>query len=199
MIGKLTGSVDSFYEGFFILMTASGVGYRVFCSLKTLAKQPPVGGQTSVFIEMEVREDHIRLFGFADKTEQDMFCVLTGVQGVGAKMALGILSVLSPQEIHMALATGDAKAFTRVSGVGPKLASRLITELKGKTVIPMDMPVLSTSQQAPALAEAVSALENLGYGRSEAGMVVGKILQETPDLGVSAVIKMALKELAPHV
>ena len=198
MIGKLIGVVDSFYEGFFILMTASGVGYRVFCSLKTLAKQPPVGGQTSVFIETEVREDHIRLFGFGDKAEQDMFCVLTGVQGVGAKMALGILSVLSPQEIHMALATGDAKAFTRVSGVGNKLASRLITELKGKTLAPMEMPTLG-APQTPALAEAVSALENLGYSRSEAGMVVGKLLQETPNLGVSAVIKKALKELAPHV
>ncbi len=200
MIAKLTGIMDGLYDGFMIL-DVGGVGYRVFCSNRTLAMMPAKGMNTGVFIETQVREDHIHLFGFADNAEKEWFGILTGVQGVGAKVALAILSALSPSDLSMAIATGDSKAFTRANGVGPKLATRLVTELKGKnttTGVALDIPsVLSgaSAGAASAVEEAISALTNLGYGRSEAGQIVGTIYQSNDGITVAELIRLSLKEI----
>ena len=202
MIGKLTGIIDSFYEDYLIL-DVGGVGYRVFCSSKTMGKMPTKGGTASLWIETQVREDHIHLIGFADTIEQQMFNLLGTVQGVGAKVALAILSALSPSEIQMAVMANDGKAFTRASGVGPKLGVRLVTELKGKMGSlgsNETMQVLgSTGTKAPAqnqtMEEAISALANLGYARIEAGMVVANVLRQNPDLETAELIRLSLKEI----
>lgn len=197
MIAKLTGLLDSVF-GDFLILGVSGVGYRVFCSAKTLGKLPPLQRTLSLFIETQVREDHIHLFGFAEEAEQQAFGYLTQVQGVGARVGLAILSALTPAEIQMAVLTGDSKAFTRATGVGPKLGLRLITELKGK------LGALGTASDfAPAIAvgqghlleEAVSALVNLGYARTEAGMTVSALLRKNPESDIGGLIKQALKEL----
>ena len=201
MIGKLTGVVDSFYEDYLIL-DVNGVGYRVFCSAKTMGKMPTKGGAASLWIETQVREDHIHLIGFADTVEQQMFNVLSTVQGVGAKVALAILSALSPNEIQMAVMAADGKAFTRANGVGPKLGVRLVTELKGKMGslgANETMQVLGTTTKAPvqnqAMEEAISALANLGYARIEAGMVVANVLRQNPDLETAELIRLSLREI----
>ena len=202
MIGKLTGIIDSFYEDYLIL-DVNGVGYRVFCSAKTMGKMPTKGGSASLWIETQVREDHIHLIGFADTVEQQMFNLLSTVQGVGAKVALAILSALSPNEIQMAVMAADGKAFTRANGVGPKLGVRLVTELKGKVGTlgsNETMQVLGTSgTTAPApnqvMEEAISALANLGYARIEAGMVVANVLRQNPDLETAELIRLSLKEI----
>lgn len=199
MIAKLTGTLDSIYEGF-IILDVDGVGYRVFCSAKTIGKLPTKGGTVSLMIETQVREDHIHLIGFADMTEQQTFGYLSTVQGVGAKVALAILSTLSPDDIQMAVMTGDGKAFTRASGVGPKLGTRIVTELKGKLGnlgTNEDMAVLTPGSSAGSamMTEAVSALVNLGYSRTEAGMVVATVLRQNPDAAIGEVIRLALKEI----
>ena len=200
MIGKLTGRVDSFYDGFLIL-DVSGVGYRVFCSSKTAQKMPSVVGTASLWIETQVREDHIHLIGFADTIEQQAFGLLSTVQGVGAKVALAILSALSPNEIQMAVMTADGKAFTRASGVGPKLGARIVSELKGKmgSLGSNETMVVSNSGSAPvsntAMEDAISALANLGYARIEAGMVVANVLRQNPDAETSELIRLSLKEI----
>ena len=195
MIAKLFGLVDSVYDGFLIL-NVSGVGYRVFCSSRTLSKLPSIGEATTLFIETQVREDHIHLFGFADQAEKEWFNILTDVQGVGAKVALGILSALRPNDLQVALSMGDAKALTTAPGVGPKLASRIVSELKGKTtLVGVSFDVPETSSSSGVLAEAVSALVNLGYGRSEAGMVVASILKENEKIEVGELIRLSLKEI----
>ena len=200
MIGKLTGQVDSFYENYLIL-DVGGVGYRVFCSSKTMGKMPEKGGTASLWIETQVREDHIHLIGFADATEQQMFNLLGTVQSVGAKVALAILSALTPNEIQMAVMTGDNKAFTRANGVGPKLGVRLVTELKCKmgSLGANEEMVVSSGAGAPthntAMEEAISALANLGYARIEAGMVVGNILRQNPDVATPELSRLALREI----
>ena len=164
---------------------------------------PTKGGTASLWIETQVREDHIHLIGFADTIEQQMFNLLGTVQGVGAKVALAILSALSPSEIQMAVMANDGKAFTRASGVGPKLGVRLVTELKGKMGSlgsNETMQVLgSTGTKAPAqnqtMEEAISALANLGYARIEAGMVVANVLRQNPDLETAELIRLSLKEI----
>lgn len=202
MIAKLIGIVDSLYDGF-VILNVSGVGYRVFCSTKTISKLPAINYTASLFIETQVREDHIHLFGFSDATEQQLFNILTVVQGVGAKVGLSILSALSPNEIQIAVMTGDAKAFTRVSGIGPKLATRLVTELKGKlgsVGSNESMMVLgsSTHQGTPlnkTLDDALSALVNLGYSRTEAAITAAQIMRENPEITLSELIRLSLKEI----
>ena len=200
MIAKLTGILDGLYDGFLIL-DVGGVGYRVFCSNRTLSMMPSKGMSCALLIETQVREDHIHLFGFADNAEKEWFATLNGVQGVGAKVALAILSALSPNDLSMAVATGDSKAFTRANGVGPKLANRLITELKGKdltTGVSLEIPsaLSGASSQTGVVQEAISALVNLGYGRSEAGMVVGSVYQE--NMSISDLIRLSLKEIGKN-
>lgn len=196
MIGKLTGILDSVHDGFLIL-DAGGVGYRVFCSAKTFAKMPAPGGTVSLLIETQVREDAIHLFGFASPMEKQAFGYLTDVQGVGAKVALAILSALTPDDIQMAVMTGDAKAFTRANGVGPKLGVRLVTELKGK------LGTLGSAEPMPVMGqgagrvmeEAISALVNLGYARMDAGAVVTQLLRAQPDVELADLIKTALRDM----
>jgi Holliday junction DNA helicase RuvA len=204
MIGKLTGRVDSHGEDWAIV-DVSGVGYVVYCSSRTLAALPGAGEPVSLLVETHVREDHIHLYGFAGAGERDWFRMLSTVQGVGAKMALSILSVLAPDQLVQAIAAQDKAALTRASGVGPKLAGRIIAELKDKAGAIALGPALAAA--VPGAAEspwtdapsgdAVSALVNLGYGRGEA---FGAVAQAARELGaeapLEALIKAGLKELS---
>jgi len=200
VIGKLTGIVDSTGDDWAIL-DVGGVGYLVFCSGRTLGLLPPAGGGATLWIETHVREDHIHLFGFAETAERDWFRLLNSVQGVGAKMALAILSVLPPAELVRAIAAQDKASLSRASGVGPKLAGRIASELKDKAGKMAFGPVAAVNGGGTGGGEisedAVSALVNLGYRRAEAFAAVAKA---SGDLGsgapVESLIKAGLKELA---
>ncbi len=208
MIAKLTGLVDSSGAGWTVV-DVSGVGYLVHCSGRGLAALPAQGEPVSLFIETHVREDHIHLYGFPEAAERDWFRLLTTVQGVGARMALAILSVLAPGDLIQAIAAQDKRALTRASGVGPKLANRIVTELKDKVgqfalgpAAALDGGAAANDSAAgagaPPLSEdAISALVNLGYQRGEA---FGAVAQATRTLGaeaaLEAVIKAGLKELS---
>lgn len=203
MIAKLRGILDSVGDGFLIL-DVNGVGYRVFCSAKTQMKMPANGQSVALLIETQVREDHIHLFGFADAAEKGWFSLLTTVQGVGAKVALAILSVLSVDELSAAIASGDSKSITRAPGVGPKLAVRIVTELKGKIgtafgAAGTDTPAGDIAQaRGSAVNDAVSALVNLGYARMDASMAVTKSFKKRGEAAkVDELIRDALKEFAP--
>lgn len=200
MIGKLKGIVDSVEESSLIL-DVGGVGYSVFCSGKTLGRIGEKGAAVSLIIETHVREDHIHLFGFAEKLELEWFRELTNVQGVGPKLAMSILSSLSPNEIIGALLAQDKTAFKGISGVGPKLSERLITELKGKVknVSSESLAAVSSISKSvavtSAISDALSALINLGYSRTEAYNAVVKA-GKNEKLGVQDLIRESLKELA---
>lgn len=203
MIAKLRGILDSVGDGFLIL-DVNGVGYRVFCSTKTQMKMPANGQTAALLIETQVREDHIHLFGFADAAEKSWFTLLTTVQGVGAKVALAILSALSSDELSLAIASADSKALTRAGGVGPKLAVRIVTELKGKigsaiSAAGTDTPAGEVVQaQGSAVNDAISALVNLGYARMDASMAVAKSFKKRGENAkVDELIRDALKEFAP--
>ena len=183
-----------------------GVGYLVFCSARTLANLPGAGDPVVLLIETHVREDHIHLYGFADSAERDWFRLLSTVQGVGARMALAILSALPPAELVRAIAAQDKATLTRASGVGPKLAARIVAELKDKAGQIFLGPVVALPGGRAADAEAqipipyddaISALVNLGYQRAEA---FGAVAGVTRELGTHApledVIKAGLRELA---
>ncbi len=207
MFAKLKGLLDT-VDADTAIIDVQGVGYLVQASRSTLSRLGPLGSPVSVLIETHVREDKIALYAFAGVQERDWFRQLITVQGVGPKVALAILSVLPPDSLATALAAGDAKALTRADGVGPKLAARIASELKGKAAL---MGLGSgggaepTAAAAPsalavpqgALADAVSALINLGYGRSEAFSAVAQVKKELGDEAtVSALIKAGLKELS---
>lgn len=175
MIAKLTGVVDAAGDGS-VVIDVGGVGYLVFCSAKTLAQLSP-GETVSLRIETQVREDAIQLYGFLLADEKQWFRLLTTVQGVGAKGALAVLSVLAPEELVHAIAMSDRTALTRAAGVGPKLAVRVISELKDKVpAVYEDAPSavvgVSRAQPAGAEGEAVSALVNLGFKPLEARTAV---------------------------
>jgi len=202
MIGKLRGVVDSFGDDFVILDVA-GVGYVVNCSSRTLQHLPRVGEPATLAIETQVREDSIRLFGFSRDAERDWFRLLQSVQGVGAKVALAILSILPPDELANAIAMQDKATVSRASGVGPKLAARIVAELKDKapafaSVDPAARLAGEDASNAPSsVRDAISALCNLGYGRPQAVAAVAasaKALGEDAD--ASALIRRGLKELA---
>jgi Holliday junction DNA helicase RuvA len=207
MIGKLTGRVDEVAEDHLIL-DVNGVGYLVFASGKTLAALPEKGGTVSLLTETHVREDHIHLYGFATVAERVWFRTLTTVQGVGVKMAMAILSALSPEQILTAIAAQDKKALTVVSGVGPKLAERLVIELKSQAVklgaagfsIPANAgaaPTKASKTAAPSVVEdALSALVHLGYSRSDAFTVVMRLQGDKPDATLDVIIRESLRELA---
>ena len=205
MIGKLSGQVDSSGEGW-VIVDVSGVGYVVHCSNRTLASLPGAGESVSLLIETHVREDHIHLYGFLQAAERDWFGLLSTVQGVGVKMTLAILSVLPPSELIQAIAAQDKRALTRANGVGPKLAGRIVAELKdkaGKLVLGPAAALAGGTAAAgrggaPVLSEdAISVLVNLGYQRGEA---FGAVAHATRSLGaeapLEAVIKAGLKELS---
>lgn len=202
MIAKLRGILDGVEDGF-VILDVNGVGYRVFCSAKTQMKLPAKGQVASMLIETQVREDAIHLIGFADAVEKNWYLLLGGVQGVGTKVALAILSVLSADELSMAIASGDSKAVTRAPGVGPKLAVRIVTELKGKagkiSLSGADTPAGEIAQaKGSAVDDAVSALVNLGYARMDAAMAVAKSFKQRGEAAqVGDLIRDALKEFAP--
>ncbi len=205
MIAKLTGMLDTVGEDRAIV-DVSGVGYLVYCSARTLANLPGAGDPVVLLIETHVREDHIHLYGFADSAERDWFRLLSTVQGVGARMALAILSALPPAELVRAIAAQDEATLTRPSGVGPKLAARIVAELKDKAGQIFLGPVVALPGGRAADAEAqipipyddaISALVNLGYQRAEAfGAVAGVTRELGADAPLEDVIKAGLRELA---
>jgi Holliday junction DNA helicase RuvA len=204
MIGKLKGLIDSYGEDF-VILDVQGVGYVVHCSGRTLQKLPRPGEAAALAIETQVREDSIRLFGFDSDAERDWFRLLQSVQGVGAKVALALLSILPPGELAAAIATQDKAMVARAPGVGPKLAARIVAELKDKApafgaVDPLVARLSGddTADPTPGAArDAISALVNLGYGRPQAAAAIAasvKKLGEGADTG--ALIRQGLKELA---
>jgi Holliday junction DNA helicase RuvA len=199
MIGKLTGTIDSVGDEW-AMVDVGGVGYVAFCSRRTLAKLPGAGEPVSLLIETHVREDHIHLYGFADAAERTWFRLLCTVQGVGARMALAILSVLAPGELAQAIAAQDKAAIARANGVGQKLATRVITELKEKAGKIVFAPAAAGAARIGLGAvpeDAVSALVNLGYRRAEAfGAVAHAARALGTDAPLDAVIKAGLKELS---
>src|SRR6185369_5806152 len=172
MIGKIKGKIDSLDEDSAIV-DVGGVGYHVFCSSRILSGFEQ-GQAVELIIETHVREDHIHLFGFPDTAERDWFRTLNTVQGVGVKMAQAILGAFTPAKLAHAIAAKDTKALTAVSGIGPKLAERIVTELKNKIAkLPAgagEAPVKIKGQLPPPSIneDTISALVNLGYNRSEA-------------------------------
>ncbi len=208
MIAKLTGIIDSSNQDSMII-DVGGVGYLVFASTRTLNLVATQGGTVSVMIETHVREDHIHLFGFADELEREWFKLLTTVQGVGARVALAMLSVLAPDALTQAVAAQDKAAITQAPGVGPKLATRIIIELKDK-IGGLALGGAALAQTAPSAgaadndggqtqmtADAVSALVNLGYGRSEAfGAVAVAIKKLGEEAAVEGLIREGLAELS---
>ncbi len=200
MIALLTGRVEAL-DASSCVIDVSGVGYLVQASTRTLASLPSPPALARVLVETIVREDAILLYGFADSAERDWFRLLTTVQGVGAKVALAILSALSPRDLAGAIASGDRSALTRVAGVGPKLVVRLLTELRDRAgAMPVGV-VLAPAALAPGglAADALSALANLGYRRQEAGPVVERVLAALgDDAALDAVIRDALRGLARH-
>lgn len=207
MIAKLKGIIDTLGEDYCII-DVNGVGYLVSASAKTLGKLS-VGTEATLLTETIVREDSISLFGFADAWEKEWFNTLTKVQGVGAKVCLNILSVLSPMQLAQAIGAQDKNSFCRASGVGPKLAARIVTELKDKIVTipvgnnstealndtPTPMTITTPSEADYSKSEdVISALVNLGYQRLEAYRAVNKVMAENQDAAVPTLIRLALKE-----
>ncbi len=200
MIAKLSGLLDSAGpDG--VIVDVGGVGYLVFCSARTLRQLPGKGEVVRLVVETHVREDHIHLYGFIDEAERGIYRLLTTVQGVGAKLALAILGALSPDALVAAIAAQDRTALTQADGVGPKLATRIVVELRDKigglslapTPVAGAMPVLDG-----VAADAVSALVNLGYRRVDAFGAVARASRKVgSEAKLDALIRGGLKELAP--
>jgi len=235
MIGKITGRVDYVAEDH-ALIEAAGVGYIVFCAPNTLASLPAPGEVAALYTELVVREDLMQLYGFRSVVEREWHRLLTSVQGVGAKVSLAILGTLGPDGVSRALALGDAGAIRRAPGVGPKLAARVVNELKDKApavmalgagrraaagpgpdgapagaaprplavggagsdgaALPPDGAGVAAGVDADAVADALSALINLGYDRGEAARAVAEVSEEGGTTAAQ-LIKAALKRLAP--
>ncbi len=204
MIAKLKGIIDEISDDF-ILLDVNGVCYQLFCSSRSLNLLPKLGEEAVLFTEMVVREDFIKLYGFTTKEEKFWFNILTEVQGVGAKVALAILSTFSPNEISSIIALEDKAAMSRPSGVGPRLAQRIISELKGKEANISSMNI-AHSNSLPAsnkkatsnnVKDAVSALSNLGYSPMKASSTIAKIIaREGEGVEVAKLIRLALRELS---
>lgn len=218
MIGKVSGTLD-YRAGDHVLIDTGGVGYLVHCSERTLAAMPGPGGAVALYTDLLVREDLMQLYGFATLAEREWHRLLMSVQGVGAKAALAILGALGVDGLSRALAIGDAAAFRSAPGVGPKIAQRVVLELKSKApgVIAMgaqgaraatgsvpaareagviEAATAAGEGGAEASAEALSALINLGYGPGEAAAAISEAGLE-PGLGTAALIRAALRRLAP--
>jgi holliday junction DNA helicase RuvA len=212
MIGKLTGIVDHKAQGM-VLLDVNGVGYEIHCSDRTLAELPGVGERVALFTELLVREDLLQLFGFRTAYDRQWHRLLISVQGVGAKAAMAVLGTLGAEGVARAIALGDAAAVKAAPGVGPKLASRVVNELKDKApgVMAMggevieaigDAPVMAVPVTAPAAsssaqAEALSALRNLGYAPADAAQAVAQAAGEDAGADTPALIRAALRLLAP--
>jgi Holliday junction DNA helicase RuvA len=204
MIGKLRGVIDSSGDDT-VVVDVHGVGYLVHCSARTLQSLPSPGEAATISIETWVREDQIRLYGFASDLEREWFRILTGVQGVGAKVALAILGTLKVSDLANAIALGDKAQIARTPGVGPKLAQRLVLELKDKapafaSVDPAVVKLqddLSERRASTPVSEAVSALVNLGYGEIQASAAIAAAVRAAGDKAkTEELIRHGLKELA---
>jgi Holliday junction DNA helicase RuvA len=204
MIAKLAGTLDSVGPDGAII-DVGGVGYLAFCSTRTIGRLPSPGGAVRLLIETHVREDHIHLYGFIDDAERDWFRTLTTVQGVGARLALAILSAVMPEALILAIVAQDKAMLTRAEGVGPRLAARIVNELKDKVgglALGPASPAGSAAGDPLALAEvaagadAVSALVNLGYRRAEAFGAVAAASRRLGDgAALDALIRAGLQEL----
>lgn len=206
MIGKLTGTIDTIGEDY-VLLDVNGVGYIVFASRASLQKIGGKGEVSSLLIETQVREDSITLFGFASAQEQKWFNLLTSVQGVGAKVGLKILSVCPPDQLNLAIAAQDKAIVQQADGVGPKLATRIVTELKDKAA---NLSVANDATNVASMAtssggagagdinhDAISALVNLGYQRGNAFQAVSVAQSKADDpSNLQDIIRLSLKELA---
>lgn len=220
MIGRIAGRIE--YKGDdHVLIDVRGVGYVVYCSDRVLATLPGPGEAAALFTDLLVREDLLQLFGFPTLVEKEWHRLLTSVQGIGAKASLAILGTLGPDGVSRAIALGDVNAIKAARGIGPKTAQRVIIELKDKAPAVMamgsgtvtvpdddvieDIPAAAAPRKAPSpapasassQAEALSALSNLGYAPAEAAGAVAQAAQDTPGAETSALIRAALRLLAP--
>ncbi len=183
------------------VVCCGGVGFRLQITMNTARQLPSIGGETMLYTYMNVREDAIELFGFADQGELNCFKMLTGISGVGPKVGLSILSELTPERVALAVASGDYKSLTKASGVGPKLAQRIVLELKDKVggnltttaSAGMDMPAAVAVSASSNATQAVEALTVLGFTAGEASAAVGKLDSAQP---VEVLVRDALKMLA---
>lgn len=222
MIGKLSGRID-YRSDDHILLDVRGVGYMIYCSDRTLAALPSVGEAVALYTDLVVREDLLQLFGFPTLVEKEWHRLLMSVQGIGAKASLSILGALGADGVSRAIALGDWNAIKAAKGIGPKTAQRVVIELKDKAptvmamagqsathaavtddVIEADAPApqpAPTPQpvavQSNAQADALSALQNLGYSPSEAAAAVAQVMADAPETETSGVIRAALKLMAP--
>jgi Holliday junction DNA helicase RuvA len=222
MIGKLSGRID-YRSDDHILLDVRGVGYMVYCSDRTLAALPSVGEAVALYTDLVVREDLLQLFGFPTLVEKEWHRLLMSVQGIGAKASLSILGALGADGVSRAIALGDWNAIKAAKGIGPKTAQRVVIELKDKAPTVMAMAGQSATpaavtdnvieadapapQPAPtpkpvalqtnAQADALSALQNLGYSPSEAAAAVAQVMADAPETETSGVIRAALKLMAP--
>jgi len=204
MIGKLKGVIDSYGEDF-VIIDAGGVGYEVHCSARTLQALPAPGEPAVLSIETYVREDQLRLFGFLSDSEREWFRLLQTVQGVGARVALSVLGTLKVTDLATAVAMRDKATVARSPGVGPKVAERIVTELKDKApaYTEIDPAVVRLSgavdeKRAPQpVADAVSALINLGYGQPQAAAAIAAAARSAGDGADAArLIRLGLRELS---
>lgn len=203
MIGKLKGIIDSYGDDH-VILDVQGVGYQVHCSARTLQALPAPGEAAILSIETYVREDQIKLFGFRGDTEREWFRLLQTVQGVGAKVALAVLSTLPPAELATAIALRDKAAITRTPGVGSKVAERIVTELKDKApgFADVDPAIVHLAgaideRRAPRpVSDAISALVNLGYGQPQAAAAIAAASRSAGEGAETTVlIRLGLKEL----
>ena len=197
MIAKLTGTLDDFGPDWAVIDVA-GVGYLVHASAKTLDALGVRGDRVTLHTELQVSENDMRLIGFASGAEREWFRLLTGVQGVGSKMALAVLSALSVEEVQRACAAGDAAMVARAQGVGPKLASRIVNELKDKVGalagIGGGAKLAGAARGGGHASDAMSALANLGFKPGEAGNAVSLAVEELgADASLDALVRLALK------
>ena len=204
MIGKLKGLIESYGQDY-VILDVGGVGYEVHCSARTLQGLPGIGQPATLSIETHVREDQIRLFGFVTEIEREWFRLLQTVQGVGAKVALSVLGTLKPSELASAIAMRDKAMVARTPGVGPKVAERIVTELKDKapayTNIDPALVRLSGAlddRRAPApVTDAVSALVNLGYAQAQAAAAIAAASRSAGEgAEATTLIRLGLRELA---
>ena len=221
MIGRLRGRVDYKTHDHFLL-DVNGVGYLIFCSERTLAEIPVDGEFTTIYTDLLVREDLMQLFGFLSQVEKEWYRLLMSVQGVGAKASLAILSALGEDGVSRSIALGDWTSIKSVKGIGPKTAQRVVNELKDKaahvmSIVPNEIgerenkidegevveriddqpPINLAASNKTAQADALSALQNLGYSPSESAAAVAKILHESSDLSTEELIRNSLKMLSP--
>jgi Holliday junction DNA helicase RuvA len=196
MIARLAGKLAE-TSADTAIVDVGGVGYLVHTSARTLDALGPIGGDVLILTELQVREDAWTLFGFGSTQERDAFRALTNIQGVGGRLALAILSVLSPDELARAVSQEDKAMIGRANGVGPKLAARIANELQGKLGNVALGSSLAPAPRARAAADALSALANLGFKPAEASAAVNAAQDELgPDAGLDALVRLALRKAA---